>query len=192
MTKIRLNKTHRDILTAYGQGKIADLIDRKKEKALYAALIEGTNKAIRVKYPEEHMAVLRLYKLARFDRCVKYQFPSGRVDGFTFQYEDEKLLADLPSRSGCFDSAVYPVDKKFKAAYDDYAKVKKVNDEERAKKNANLYSLIESAKTLDDVMDVIDLPKEILERLGRKSTALVALSSDTLKSLKRDFAIKAA
>jgi hypothetical protein len=82
------------------------------------------------------------------------------------------------------------VDDEFETAYGKYFLVKKDNDQKYKQKVASLKSLIETAKTLDDVTDVIPLPSELLERLGKKSTALVALNPDTLKSLKRDFAIK--
>lgn len=192
MTKIRLNQTHRDILTKYGQEKISSLIDREKEHSLYAALLEATNKAIRKKYPEEHMAILRLYKLVRIDRCVKFQFPSGRVDGFAFFYEDESKLADLPSRHGCLDSVVYPMSEGFETTYDKYAKVKHANDGEYEKKIVSFKTLVYAAKTLDDILEAIDLPDELQKRLGKQCTALVALSPDSLNSLKRDFALKTA
>jgi hypothetical protein len=192
MTKIRLNKTHRDILTAYGEGKIRSLIDRSKEKALYTTLLEAANKAIRGKYPEEHVIICRLYELTRTDNCLRFQFQSGRVDGFCFDPEDNSRICDVPSNRGCYSSDVFAMDKAFEDAFDEHAKLKKANNEEQWNKIAGFRALIESSKTLDDVMQVIDLPDELLERLGRKSAALVALSTDVLHGLKRDFAISQA
>lgn len=192
MTKIRLNKTHREILTAYGQEKISGLIDRSREKALYATLLAAANKAIREKYPEEHLVVCRLYELTRTDNCLRFQFPSGRVDGIYFAPQDASELCDVPSGRGCFNSDIFPVDKAFEEAYEEHIKLKKSNDEEERKRVASFRSLVELSKNLEDVLEVIDVPEDILERLGRKSTALVALSNDALRSLKRDFAIKQA
>jgi hypothetical protein len=190
MTKIRLNNTHRDILTEYGSKKIAGLIDRSREKVLYDTLLEAANKAIRVKYPEEHLVICRLYELTRTDYCLRFQFPSGRVDGVYFSPADTQRICDVPSGRGCHNSDVFPVDKAFEDACDEYDKLKKANDEEARSRVASFRSLIVASKTLEDVLEVIDLPEDILERFGRKSTALVALSSDTLRSLKQDFAIR--
>jgi hypothetical protein len=193
MTKIRLNTTHRNILKEYGQAKIKTLIDRTRQDKLYAAILEAANKAISNKYPEKDMAVLRKYKLVRTNYCLKFQFPSGRVDGFTFNWgKNDPTPIDMPARSGCVSNDVFPMDKDFEAAYDEYAKVLEANKLALHAKERQFDALIDSAKTLEDVLDIIELPPEILERLGRKSTALVALSSETLESLKADFTLKAA
>jgi hypothetical protein len=123
---------------------------------------------------------------------LRFQFPSTRVDGFAFNSEDIDKLADVACNGGCYNSDVFVVNAAFEQAYDEHATVKKANDEECSAKQRAFNALVEAAKTLDDVLAVIELPAEIQERLGRKSTALVALSPDTLKSLKNDFAIKKA
>jgi hypothetical protein len=189
MTKIRLNNTHRDVLSSYGQERIESLIDRKEEKELYAILLDGANEAIRAKYPEEHMVILRLYDCARKDQCLQFQFPSGKVDGFYFKAEDN--LQDLPSRGGCYSSGnvAYPVHAAFETAYDQYHVVKKANDQGRDARVRSFNALVNAARTLEDVLEAIDLPQELQERLGKKSQALVALNDDTLKALKRDFAL---
>jgi len=189
MTKIRLNKTSRDILMAYGQEKIAGLVDRSREKALYDTLLEAANRAIRVKYPEEHMVVCRLYELTRTDYCLRFQFPSGRVDGYNFEPKDESRICDVPCGRGCYNNDVFPMDKAFEDTYDEHFRLKRANDAEERERVVSFRSLIEASRTLEEVLEVIELPEDMLERLGRKSTALVALSNDALRSLKRDFAI---
>lgn len=191
MPKIRLTNAHRDTLRKYGQEKIATLIDRKKEQALYAKLLDGANKTIRTKYPEVDMVVIRKHGLATIDYCLKFQFPSGRVDGFRF--DGDSKVNDIPYNRACaYQGRVYPVDAAFEISYDDYGLLKKANDDEQSKRLASFYALVDAAKTLEDVLEVIDLPADVQERLGKKSQALVALSPDTLKSLKKDFAIKKA
>jgi hypothetical protein len=192
MTKIRLNNTYRDIIRQYGEEKIASLIDRKKEQDLYQKLLNGANKAIRAKYPEQDMVVLRKYDQNRFDRCLRFQFPSGRVDGFAFAAEDPETIADTPSDRGCYSSDVFVVDSAFEKAFDEHSKIEKANDVLLQKKQSHFWSLLEFAKTLEDVLAVIDLPQELQERLGKKCTALVALSPDSVNVLKKDFALKAA
>jgi hypothetical protein len=192
MTKIRLNKTHRAIITDYGQGVIDKLIDRNALDAAYESLLAGVNAAIRKKFPEAEMVVLRKHNLVTFDRCLKMQFPTGRVDGFTFDYKDEQRLADLPYRWGCGSSDVFAVDEATETAFDSYQLLQKAYREERSRKRANLESLVESAKTLDDVLEVIELPAAVQEQLGKRSQALVALSPDTLTQLKDDFKLAAA
>jgi hypothetical protein len=192
MTKIRLNKTHRATITEYGQGVINKAVDCKALDAAYEALLAGANAAIRQRFPEKDMVTLRKYNLASIDRCLKFQFPSGRVDGFRFEYADEKRIADLPYRRGCGSSDVFAADEATEKAYDDLAKLRRERDEEINRRHARLSALVESAKTLDDITEVIELPADILEKLGRKSTALVALSAETLAQLADDFKLATA
>jgi hypothetical protein len=192
MTKIRLNKSHRDTIINYGQAVIDKSIDRKELDAAYDAILAGVNAAIRKRFPEADMVVLRKHKLETIDFCLKMQFPSGRVDGFAFNHKDEERICDLPYRRGCGNSDVFAVNEATESAFDSYALLHKSYREERNRKRSNLDALVESAKTLDDVLEVIELPAEVLERLGRKSQALVALSPDTLSQLKDDFKLATA
>jgi len=188
MTNTRLNTIHRDLLRNYGRERIASLIDRNEEKAFHAQVLVGANQAIRKRYPEEDMAVLRRYQVTHTDGCVRFQFPSGRVDGFYFPSE-EKGLADIPYRRNCTTDAAYPVDAAIEAAFDGYHKARTANDKEQHRRTSAFDSLLRAARTLEEVMEAIELPPEVLGRLGQKGTALVALSSDDLTRLKQDFAL---
>ncbi|MFO0949635.1 MAG: hypothetical protein U0835_00495 [Isosphaeraceae bacterium] len=175
------------MIQEFGLKHIASTVDRVREHKLLATLLEGANAAIRAKYPEEDMAVLRKYKLQRVDRCLKFQFPSGRVDGFTFASEDG--LADLPYRAGCgyFSNDVFAVTTAFEKAIDEYAKLKDQNDKSEREKVTQFHGFLAVCQTLDEVLDVIPLPDDIKKRLGHNSTALVAVTPETVKSLKATF-----
>ena len=97
--KIKMNKTQRALIDEYGVKHIQSAIDRSNEAKLYQAILDGANQAIRAKYPEDEMVILRKYELTREDRCPRFLFPSERVDGFHFQYESP--IADMPSQRGC-------------------------------------------------------------------------------------------
>jgi len=82
--KTQLNKARRAIIEEYGFKHIESSIDRTRENELLQQLIGYANEAIRAKYPEADMAVLRKYEVVRTDHCLRFQFPSGRVDGRSF------------------------------------------------------------------------------------------------------------
>jgi hypothetical protein len=185
--KIKLNKSHRQVIQDYGVKHITTAIDRIKEKKLLQAMLDGANAAIRVKYPENEMVILRKHNLTRKDFCLKFQFPSGRVDGFTFASDSE--IADLPYRAGCYygSNDVFPVTEKFEKAFDDHAKLKAANDDTQKTKLDEFFSFLNACQFIDDVLDVIPLPGDIRKRLGHESTALVAVTPETVKSLKATF-----
>ncbi len=185
--KIKLNKAHREVIQDFGLKHIAATIDRTKEHKLLQTMIDGANAAIRAKYPEADMVVLRKYKLERTDRCLKFQFPSGRVDGFRFS--DEAGVVDLPYLRGCnySGSDVFPVPAAFEKAFDEYAKIHADNDSKQGTKIQESYAFLAACVYVDEVLDVIPLPDDIRKRLGQSSTALVAVTPETVKSLKATF-----
>lgn len=75
-----MNNAHREVLRNFAYEKIVKVVNRKEEHKLYKKLVTATNLALRKKYPEKEMEVLRKYQLTTVERCVKYVFPhwSGR------------------------------------------------------------------------------------------------------------------
>ncbi len=124
--------------------------------------------------------------------CLKFQFPSGRVDGFYFNMDDD--VKDPPYRGGCYSVSndVFHIDAAFEEAHDRHHKVAGANRKELEERDGKFRSLIHAAKTLNDVLEVIDLPAELQERLGKKSQTLVALNDETLSELKRAFTLDGA
>ena len=185
--KIKLTKAHREVIQGFGLTHISTSIDRSKEKKHLAVMIEGANSVIRDKYPEADMAILRKYKLERIDRCVKFQLPSGRVDGFTFM--SDAAIADIPYCRSCVygNSDVFPVTPAFEKAFDEYAKLKTESDKRQQEKQQEFLSFLGACQFLDEVLDVIPLPEDIRKRLGHSSNSLVAVTPETVKSLKTMF-----
>ncbi|WP_020469647.1 hypothetical protein [Zavarzinella formosa] len=192
MAKTQLNKTRRELILEHiEKAVIPNAIDRTHEKALYDAILSGANVAIRLKYPEADMAILRKYRCTRFDRCLKFQFPTGRVDGFSFPYADEERLADMPNGGGCFTRDVFVADEDFETAFNEHALVKKANDAAVSRKNADYHSLVHTAKTVEDILAVMPLPDALIERLCGQRQALVAISPEVIERIKADFATAA-
>lgn len=185
--KIPLSNTRRDFISEYGINHIKSSIDRSRERKQQAIMLKEANAAIRTKYPEADMAVLRKYELARVDRCLKFQMPSSRVDGFTFNADCD--LADIPHRRGCgyYNNDVFPVTEAFEKAFDLHAKHKLEADKLEQEKIGQFRGFLNACKTVEDVLEVISLPEDIRKRLGADSTALVAVTAETVKSLKATF-----
>lgn len=185
--KIKLTKAHREVIQEFGLKHIATSIDRAKEQKHLRTMIDGVNAAIREKYPEDDMVVIRKYNLERTDRCLKFQFPSGRVDGFSFRPDAE--IVDMPSNRGCGygRNDVFPVSAAFEKAFDEHAKMRAENDKKQAEKSGEFIAFLAACQYVGEVLDVIPLPEGIRKRLGHSSTALVAVTPETVKSLKATF-----
>jgi len=185
--KIKLTKSHRDVIVEYGARHIAVSIDRSKEEKQLAILLEGANAAIRAKYPESDMVILRKYTLERIDRCLKFQFPSGRVDGFNFKADAP--VVDMPYKAGCHYSTndVFPVPAAVEKAFDEYTKLRAENDKKHQAKLNEFNAFLTACQYVEEVLEVIPLPDDIRKRLGHTSTGLVAVTPETVKSLKATF-----
>ena len=185
--KIPLSNTRREVLRDYGLKHIQASIDRSKEQKQLAILLTEANLAIREKFPESDMAVLRKHDLARTDGCLKFQMPSGRVDGFSFPANCE--VADIPQNRHCHysNSIVYPITAAFEKAFDLHAKHKLEADKLQQEKLGQFNGFLNACKTVEDFLEVIPLPEDIRKRLGADSTALVAVTAETVKSLKATF-----
>lgn len=183
MAKTRMNNGHRTVFKEFALKKVEEAIDRKQEHKLYKQILAGSNKVIRKKYPEEHMEIIRKYNLKSDDHHIKFVFPSGRVDGFT-----SAELVDIPySRSYGSRQDVYQMTAEFEVMLDEYELIKKKNDELLRQKQRDCNSLIEFAKYIEDVLEVIKVPPQIEAKLLAKSTALVALSPDVIARIQADF-----
>ncbi len=186
MAKTRMNSAHREVLRDFAHKKVEESINRKSEITAYAKILAETNTLLRKKYPEKDMEVLRKYKLECQYTSFRYSLPSGRVDGFTFEKE-LGWPCDTPKQNNWSDTAVLVVSAAFEKAFDEHNKAKHANDELLTQKKRDCNTLINFAKYVEDVLEVIKVPKEIEAKLVAKSTALVALSPDVLARIQKDF-----
>jgi hypothetical protein len=187
--KTQLNKVRRTIIEEYGFKHIESSIDRTRENDLLQQLIRYANEAIRAMYPEADMEVLRKYKVVRTDHCLRFQFPSGRVDGRSFR--SDAPLADMPQPSGCYSGEVFAVSAECERVFDAYEAEFHANYQLKDVKRRQFLEFVAASRTVEDVLEVIDLPAEVRERLGHRSTALIAVSPESVSALRVTFRIAA-
>jgi hypothetical protein len=185
--KVKLTNARRDVIREFGVKHIAESIDRTKEQKHLTVMIDGANTTIRAKYPETDMAVLRKFQLEQTDRCLKFQFPSGRVDGFNFP--SDAAIADIPYCRSCRygNNDVFAVTAAFEKAFDEHAKLKTESDKRQQEKVQEFLNFLGACQYVEEVLDVIPLPEDIRKRVGHESTGLVAVTPETVKSLKATF-----
>lgn len=169
--------------------KNKDVLAKPREKAVTAI-----NKAIRSKYPEADMIVLRKYSLTRRDGCLKYMNTENQqVSGVEFfgryDSEDEEsyaVLADLPSSSGCRSGDVFPVSPTAFVALEAFTRAKQDDKELRETKFRQYKSLLAACKTVDELNEIVSLPEDLKQRY-MTGGALIAINPETIASIKSDF-----
>ena len=66
-------------------------------------------------------------------------------------------------------------------------KLKKQNDKTEADQVRSFTAFLSACAYLDEVLEIISLPEDIRERLGHRSTGLVAVTPETVAALKKTF-----
>lgn len=172
-------------------------LQKVADKAMTAA-----SKAIRTKYPENDMAVLRKYKCTRADPCVKLvNIDTQYVFGVDFRlrfifngYTDVSIrdldmaaLAEVPDRGGCSTGQVYPISTTGMKAIDEFTKAAEKFRDARRAKFVEYGAFTLGCKSVEDFHAVIKLPKALADRL-MVGGALIHLSEEKIDSLRKEFA----
>jgi hypothetical protein len=146
------------------------------------------NVAIRKKYPEDDMAILRKYDATRKDRCLRFvDSESNQFFGFDWEYEAEpKELADVPTKRGCRSDDVFPVSPTGREAIEALAIARDDAKQARFLKERDYRSFLESSRFVEDVHEVVPLPED-MQRRYMSGSPLIAVNEDVIASIKKDF-----
>jgi hypothetical protein len=185
--KTRMNNAHREVLREFAYKKITEVVDLKQEQKLYEKLVKHINAAIRKRYPEKDIEVLGRYKLT--DNCYNFlfQYPSGQVTGFTCSVDEKYPISEIAHRRKYSSEPAFPMTQEFENLLQEYGKVHEENIKIINQKKIDCNTLINFAKYVEDVIEVIKVPDEVRKRLCARSTALVALTPEVIERIQKDF-----
>ncbi len=75
--------------------------------------------------------------------------------------------------------------------FDAYAAEFQANYRLKEDKTRQFMDFVTASRTVEDVLEVIDLPADVRERVGHRSTALIAVSPESVSALRETFRIAA-
>jgi len=191
MAKTRLsNEKREDLLTwmmkQYDE-KHATRLDKPKAKA-----VKAMNAAIRKKYPEADMVVLRKYDVTRKDRCLRFvDAETNQFFGFDWGYQHEpEDLADVPAGRGCRSDDVFTVTPAGREAIEAMQSAREAAQSERRQKERDYRSFLEASRFVEDVHEVVPLPED-MQRRFMSGSPLVPVNEELVASIKSEFAVAA-
>jgi hypothetical protein len=189
MAKTRLNNGMRDCIIKY----MVDFFEANNSpEEIDVARIEAVNlvnKIVRERFPEKDMVVLRKYNLTRKDSCVSFATDEETRRFFTIYLQEAKdNLEDVPHREYCRE-ITYSVTLEQAEILEKFENIKQQKEEEFRQKYREYCSFVRACKTVEDITSVIELPQDILDKLGARQTALVAVSEEKKEELKNFFAL---
>jgi hypothetical protein len=188
MAKTRMSNEKREALlnwmmTQYDE-KNSKQFDKPRAKALKAM-----NSAIRKKYPEADMVVLRKYGVTRKDRCLRFvDAESNQFFGFDWGYGQEpEELADVPNSRGCRSDDVFTVSPAGREAIEALVRAKEDAVTARRQKERDYRSFLEASRYVEDVHDVVPLPED-MQRRFMSGAPLIPVNEELIASIKSEFA----
>lgn len=191
MAKTRLSNDKRDGLLAWMMEQYDERHASDLEKPRARAL-KAMNTAIRKKYPEADMAVLRKYELTRRDRCLRFlDSDTNQLFGFDWGFGDNyDDLADVPSNGGCRSDSVFVVNPREREAIEAFEASRSDAKAARDQKRRDYRSFLEASRWVEDVHEVVPLPQD-LQRQYMSGMALIPVNQELVATIKKEFAIAA-
>ena len=189
MPKTRLSQEKRDCLLSWMMKqydkKHANQLEKPKAKALAAM-----NTAIRKKYPENEMEILRKHNVARQDSCLRFvDSDTNEFFGFDWGYRRDipEELADVPYNAGCRSNDVFIITPAGRRAVEAFNNARDEAREARKQKESDYRSFLSSCRHMEDVHEVVPLPED-MQRRYMSGSPLVAVNEELIASIKSEFA----
>lgn len=151
MSKRKLLQWMRDTLTNHAKERVDPPAERKAMDAAYKKAAPLVSRMVQKKYKPTEMEILRKYEVATRDDCIRMTLPDSRVVTFNYRTEDEApLVAQANNRRG----RMFLADEPLMLAYDAYTKAEEAHKDERQRRVAAYGTLIRSAATVEDIVEV--------------------------------------
>lgn len=174
MAKTRLNVDVRDRLRKFAKDNIAVPKELKAFDAAYAKAAKLVTKAVRDKYPADHMEILERYDVVTRDKSVKVVDPNGRITEFRFRDEDRPVRPRNYHHREVFKSTNACL-----GAIDDWELKSAAYETARAEILRHYHALIEASRYVEDVIEVWPASSTILTQfLSERGKNLPAAVSD--------------
>lgn len=149
--KRKLLQWMRDTLNNHVQERVDPPAERKAMDAAYKKVAPLVSRMVQKKYKPIEMEILRKYEVASRDACIRMTLPDSRVVSFDYRTEDEApLVAEMRNCRG----RMFLADDPLMIAYDAYKKAEEAHKDERQRRVAAYGTLIRSAATVEDIIEV--------------------------------------
>ena len=180
----RLSNYDRERLISFARKQIKETADQAALDAAYDAAAELIATAVKAKWPQKDMAVLRRYEAASVDHCVYVSTGGSNYEQFTFR-ADDKRTPMRPSGRGCLRTPILLEG----AAEDAFRAYLKASEEVTNAASARLFdfkALISGSRNFNEVAEVWPAANELRSSIVGETTALAVLSADVVSRIKAD------
>jgi len=183
-----LRIAHREALKKLRDTVVRCLTEEAAVKDAYRKAAPLVRKTVEAEYPPKDMRVLKKYEKADVDDCIKLRMAYGAVQDVIFNFDDGTgPLAVKATYSGKF----YLADEETTAAVAAWREAVEIRDKTLRQKKHDYATLINAARTLEEVEVLWPEASQIREAFAKNQVALMALTPTVIQRIKADVAERA-
>jgi len=183
-----LRNAHREALKRLRDTVVRCLTEEGKVKEAYRKAAPLVRRVVETEYPVKDMKVLLRYEAAEHDNCIKLRMAHGAVQDVMFNFDDESgPLVVKKTYHGKF----FLADEATTDAVLAWKTAKETCDKTLSQKKRDYATLIDAARTLEEVEVLWPEAKQIREAFAKNQVALMALTPTVIQRIKQDVAERA-
>lgn len=188
MAAKKLNVGHRDALKSLANKLIAQTLDTSALDKAYAACAKAISAHMKKRYPPADMAVLEKYGVARADDCIYVSTGGSNYERFEFRKGDDLIPVRPGGRYDCNSRTPILLSDSEEKAFEAFKSAKRALDTEREQRRKDFYTLIDSARTYEELVAIWPAADQLRERILSTSRAICVMSDEVVARIRADAA----
>ena len=184
-----LRLAHREALKRLRDTVVQCVTEESALKAAYRKAAPLVRKCVEAEYPPKDMKILAKYEAAEQDDCIKLRLAYGAAQDVMFDFDDATgPLVVKKTYYGKF----FLADEATTAAVNEWKTAKEQCDKTLTQKKRDYQTLIDAARTLEEVEVLWPEAAQIREAFQKNQVALMALTPTVIQRIKADVQERAA
>lgn len=180
-----LRNAHRDALKNLRNTVVQCVTEEAAVKDAYRKAAPLVRKVVETEYPPRDMKVLTKYEAAEQDDCIKLRMAHGAVQDVVFNF-DEGTGPVVVKKT--YHGKFFLADEPTTDAVAAWRTAVEQRDKTLAQKKADYATLINAARTLEEVETLWPEASQIREAFNKNQVALLALTPTVIQRIKMDVA----
>lgn len=189
MTKqMILRKAHREALKNLRNAVVKCVAEEAAVRDAYRKAAPLVRKTVESEYPPKDMKVLAKYESAEQDDCIKLRMAHGAVQDVMFDFDDKTGPMVVKKT---YSGKMFLADEPTTVAVLAWKSAKETCDKTLRQKKDDYRTLIEAARTLEEVEVLWPEASQIRTAFSKNQVALLALTPTVIQRIKMDVAERA-
>lgn len=183
-----LHKAHREALKNLRNTIVKCFTEEAAVREAYRKAAPLVRKVVENEYPPKDMKILAKYESAERDDCIKLRLSSGSLSDVMFNFDDG---AGPMVVKKTYSGKMFLADEATSVAVLAWKSAKETCEKTLQQKRNDYRTLIDAARTLEEVEALWPEASQIREAFNKNQVALLALTPTVIQRIKLDVAERA-